>query len=434
MRLTTNCIAAYFRDRPAPRSIWLLVALYLLTSGLCFAETAENCTDCHKIRVSGAHSALACLACHVRESATVANPAAGGEDSPCLSCHKEFGAIFNRLMATRANEEAFVARTYGKVDSRFFDKNCTGCHLKSCLDCHDGGGHRIGKTSMDRCLSCHKGYYVGWDYAGRAPREDSIRYQRGNSADGERYLTMRPDIHFEKGLGCSDCHSMKSLASGRKASKGCTDCHRISNSPVEHRIPAHLKSLECYACHSAWAPQEYGTFFLRFTESPTREDFWLKGNEIPGEYLRSAYLRTQDSPHLGLNARGMVSPIRPQFIAYYTHIRRDRVVGRENRLLAAEWRAYFPHTIRRGTVMCDACHDTPARFLLEPKQARIYRTGEDGMGLESFFDRTGQKVVNGDFIPAERYQRLSSRSPAFQKGYLEKWQTLYRRVEGSSSR
>lgn len=434
MRWTTSCIAAYCKNNPAARRTWLMVAVFLLAAVLCNAATSENCKVCHKTTLGGAHRGLACLACHVSESATVADPAAAGAASPCILCHRGFGTIFNRAMATRADEKAFAARSYGRVDSRFFEKTCTGCHLKSCLDCHDGGGHRIGKASMNRCLSCHKGYYVGWDYVGRTPREDSLRYQRGNSAEGEHYLTMRPDIHFDKGLVCADCHSMKSLASGKRSSKGCTDCHMISNRPVEHRIPSHLKNMECYACHSAWAPQEYGTFFLRFTESPTREDFWLKGSESPGEYLRSAYLRTQDTPPLGVNSRGMVSPIRPQFIAYYTHIRRDRATGRENRLLAAEWKAYFPHTIRRGTVMCDACHDAPARFLLEPKQNRIYRIGEDGLGLESFFERTGQKVANGTFMPIERYQRLSSRSPAFQKRYLEKWQLFYNRVEDSSSR
>lgn len=428
----TNCIVAFFKNSLASRHLWLIVALFLLIANLCHAGTPENCTKCHKFTVSGVHKTLACLACHISESATVANPAAAGENSPCVRCHQGLGTIFTHTMATRANELEFAARSYNRVDKSFFKNNCNGCHLKGCLDCHEGGGHRIGKASMQHCLSCHRGYYVGWDYAGRAPREDSLRYQRGKSENGEHYLTMRPDIHYEKGLVCSDCHSMKSLASGRKSSKGCTDCHKISNKPIEHRIKAHLEKMECYACHSAWAPQEYGTFFLRFSESPSKEDFWLKGSETSREYLRSAYLRTQDMPPLGLNSRGMVSPIRPQFIAYYTHIQREKIKEKENRLLAAEWKAYFPHTIRRGTVMCDECHDAPARFVLESSQNRIYRIRDDGMALESFFNRAGQKVANGSFMPIDRYRSLSSRTPAFQRGYLEKWQHLYNHVEASS--
>jgi len=355
-------------------------------------------------------------------------PAVAAES--CAACHREYGPIFDHAMATRAREKAFVARGLGAVDKEFFGKNCGSCHISACGDCHDGGGAR---PSPSRCLACHKGYYAGADYFGKAPREDSLRYQRGTVAGGETFLTMLPDVHAEAGLPCGACHTMRSLVEGKKTGKTCTDCHRWKGSSPEHRIAAHRDRLECYACHSAWAAQEYGTFFLRFTESPSRDDFRLKGSDTESEYLRSAYLRRQDAPPLGLNGRGKISPIRPQFIAYYTHLRRDKTEGKENRLLAAEWKAFFPHTIRRGTVLCDGCHDAPRRFLMEDPRDRIYRLREDGMTLESFWDRNGQRVVNGAFLPAESYRRLSARGPEYQRGYLEKWRNLVHRVDDSSA-
>ncbi|MBP2675393.1 MAG: cbcN [Deltaproteobacteria bacterium] len=362
-------------------------------------------------------------------SASLASAAEG-----CLTCHREYGAVFEHAMSTRAREKAFAARTVGTIDKAFFDKSCGSCHVRGCADCHEGDGRPVSRPSASRCIGCHKGYYVGADYLGMAPREDALRYQRGKTVAGETFLTMAPDVHFEAGLSCGDCHTMRSLAEGRKTAKTCTDCHRASPSVPEHRVAAHLERLECYACHSAWAAQEYGTFFLRFTESPTRADFWLKGSDSESEYLRSAYLRRQDAPPLGVNARGKVSPIRPQFIAYSTHIRRDKAEGKENRLLAAEWKAFFPHTIRRGTVLCDGCHDAPRRFLLEDPRDRIHRLREDGLGLDSFWDRTGQTIVNGGFLPPERYRNLSRRGPAYQRGYIEKWKSIVRRVDASSSR
>lgn len=356
-------------------------------------------------------------------------PAMAAEN--CTDCHREYGAIFGHVMATRAREKAFVARSLGAVDKEFFGKQCGSCHVSGCRDCHDGGGAR---PAASRCLACHNGYYVGADYFGKAPREDNLRYQRGKVVNGETFLTMLPDVHAEAGLPCGACHTMRSLVEGKKAGKTCTDCHRWKRSSPEHRIAAHRDRLECYACHSAWAAQEYGTFFLRFTESPSREDFRLKGSDTAREYLRSAYLRRQDAPPLGLNGRGKISPIRPQFIAYYTHLRRDKAEGKENRLLAAEWKAFFPHTIRRGTVLCDGCHDAPRRFLMEDPRDRIYRLREDGMTLESFWDRTGQRVVNGAFLPADSYRRLSARGPDFQRGYLEKWRILVHPVDDSSAR
>jgi hypothetical protein len=92
--------------------------------------------------------------------------------------------------------------------------------------------------------------------------------------------------------------------------------------------------------------------------------------------------------------------------------------------LAAEWKAFFPHTVRRGTVMCDGCHDNPRRFLLERDKERIYRLRDDGLSLDSFWRREGQRVVNGSFMDPERVRKMAVRTPAYTKGYIEKWQRL----------
>lgn len=410
----------------------LFIVVFCLAEAKTVQAAAENCTVCHKgITPQGRHAALPCLACHLRESATVGNPAlADNRAVGCVACHSGHERIFEHAMVVRGGERRFVERSYARVDSGFWLKNCDSCHVQGCLDCH-GEGHAIQKPSVEACQSCHKGYYTGWDYSGRAPREDNMRYQRGIEVEGETFLKMLPDVHYRAGMTCGACHSMDSLALGQRSSKQCRDCHTPSQRPVEHRIAAHLQRLECYACHSAWAPQEYGTFFLRFRDPALKEGFDLKPGPSP-DYLRSAYLKSQDAPPLGLNAAGRVSPIRPQFIAYYTDIMSARNSGPENILLAAEWRAWFPHTIQRGTVTCEGCHDNPRRFLHEPESGRIYQLEKDGMQLESFWLQDGQRVINGDFVSASRYLRLSSKSPAYTKAYVEKWKTFLNRVDNSS--
>lgn len=375
------------------------------------------------------HAGVACGSCH-RQGGSASDPAsrsnrAGG----CAFCHRGHERIFDHAMGQRSGEKNFVQRSYGRFDSGFWDKNCSSCHLKGCLDCHGDGG--LAKPTVATCQRCHNGYYTGWDYSGRAPREDNMRYQRGIAVNGETFLKMLPDVHYSAGMTCGACHSMASLAEGKKSSKVCRDCHKPDLKILEHRIPAHLQRLECYACHSAWAPQEYGTFFLRFRDGRMKENFDLKPG-ASAEYLRSAYLKKQDAPPLGINAAGRVSPIRPMFIAYYTDIMRARNNGPENTLLAAEWRAYFPHTIQRGSVTCEGCHDNPARFLLEPESRRIYNLEKDGMGMESFWLQKGQRVSNGSFMDAARYLRMSSKTPAYTKAYVEKWKTFLNRVENSS--
>jgi hypothetical protein len=410
----------------------LFIAAFFLPAAVSAVSGEESCRVCHRVAPTGIHATIACSECHGADGAEIPDPAAAASGAKgCARCHGGYARLFDHAMGTRVREQAFVRASFGKADPQFFAGNCQSCHLKGCTDCHGGSGHGLVKATDRSCFACHKGYFVGTEYYGMAPREESLRYQRGEPAYGETFLKMLPDVHAERGLTCSSCHTMKSLISGAKTAKGCRDCHKPSQSVVEHRIKAHLERMECYACHSAWAAQEYGTFFLRFADTAMQEEFRLKN--VNGRYVKSAYLKKQDAPPLGVNARGLVSPIRPQFIAYFTDVGKNGVVGEENRLLAASWKAFFPHTVRRGTVMCDGCHDAPRRFLMEGKDDRIYQLQEVGMKLPSFWDRTGQQVVNGDFLSPARYRAMTQKGNSYQKAYVEKWQQLVNRVENSSS-
>lgn len=335
-------------------------------------------------------------------------------------------------MARRADEIRFVERTWGRFDAGFYARNCASCHVTGCRDCHEGAGRRIVRPGADACLRCHKDYYVGQEYFGRAPREDNLRFQRGTARDGVTYLKMRPDVHAEAGMSCGDCHGMESLARGRKSSRGCVDCHKPGKGPVEHRIEAHMRGLECSACHSAWAAQEYGTFFVRFGSLTRAGPFQVRRND--GKYARSAYLRSQDAPPLGRNRDGRVSPIRPQFIAFFTDAGKDGGADPENLLLSAEWKAFFPHTVRRGVPRCEACHESPARFLLERPEDRIHDLSRDGLAIASFRSQEGQRVVNGGFYDNAAFSRMSAKGPAYQKAYVERWKRWIESVEASSGR
>jgi len=339
--------------------------------------------------------------------------------------------IFDQAMSTRIAEKTFVKETFDPLDPDFFQKNCQACHVKSCADCHRQDGGKYTSPKSDRCLDCHRGYYVGGEYYGMAPREDSLRYQRGKVFKQETYLSMLPDVHAKAGMQCADCHSMQSLIDGKRSSKACIDCHQPNPSVIEHSIGAHLKKLECYACHSAWAAQEYGTFYVRTNDSSSRKYFRLR-SAASDQYLKSAYLKQQDAPPLGINGKGKVSPIRPQFIIYFSDIKNNKPVGEENRLLAAKWKAFFPHTIRRGAVMCDGCHGNARRFLLEKKDKRLYDLQKDGMTLNSFWDQNGHSMLEGTFMPPERFAKMASPKPAYTKAYLKKWKKLLQSVENSS--
>jgi hypothetical protein len=224
---------------------------------------------------------------------------------------------------------------------------------------------------------------------------------------------------------------MKSLLGGRASWKKCIDCHQPGGRVIEHRIGSHLENLECYSCHSAWAAQEYGTFYIRLKNSPSGRDLWVKQSDGK-TYIKRAYLKMQKTPPLGVNSRGKVSPIRPQFITYFSDIKEGTPVCEENRLLAAQWKAFFPHTIRPGTVMCEGCHNNASRFILEKEEDRIYQPELDGMTLHSFWNQTGQELINGSFMELSRFNRMSAKNPAYIRAYIEKWKSLVDHVDGFS--
>ena len=347
----------------------------------------------------------------------------------CLACHASAGGVLWGPMATRAAEKRFAHRAFGAEGEAFFARSCTGCHVAGCDDCHGSAPHAGTRLKSDACTRCHKGYFVGWDYLGRAPREDHARYQRGAVADGVPYLKMLPDVHAERGMTCADCHTMRSLQEGKKAAKTCRECHpAVSRDVPEHALTAHVDKMECEACHSAWAPQEYGTFLVRALTTEQQEAF--SPVRAWGPWRKSAYLKSQGPPPLGLNQRGKVAPIRPQFILLAT----DTSRGWENRLLAAEWRAFLPHTVRRGTVTCSECHDSARRYLLEEDADRIYELEKDGLPLRSFWSRDHQRVVNGSFFPGDRHEAMNRKTPEYVRQYLRQWQKLLDRAAPPSRR
>jgi len=240
-----------------------------------------------------------------------------------------------------------------------------------------------------KCLKCHADGGPGTAYYGMAPRDPSPRFERGIQLNGKYYLKMTPDIHAEKGLTCTSCHSHSEGPHKKtETTRVCKDCHSDwAKKPniIEHQIPSHADKLDCSACHSAWMAQDYGN------------------------------IHTRGFPPLGISKTGKITPIQP------------------NPKKLGEWQPRFPHTVRRGTPGCDTCHHNPARFLLEKVQDRIYDLRQDGLPLDSYWNQKGQRIKNGAFVSQKFFDRMSRQSIDFQKAYIKKWKHLLDSVDSSSS-
>jgi hypothetical protein len=167
-------------------------------------------------------------------------------------------------------------------------------------------------------------------------------------------------------------------------------------------VGKHMDELECYACHSDWAPQCYGchvkasyeggaeatdwvqignTRFadgLTIAEHPEEADeaitspgdiFGTSPGESPGEVNESrSYLRWEE-PILGINGEGRVSPLMPGCQVIKTVVGPDgemllhNAVGEapdsEGNARAIDMAPVQPHSATRVARSCESCHSDP---------------------------------------------------------------------------
>lgn len=348
----------------------------------------------------------------------------------------------------------------GQPVDDYLRKECTRCHLwdkgtqrrgdyrsTGCAACHvlyaedglsrsgdpsipkDEPGHPLrhemtSRIPAQQCQICHnRGARIGTSFMGLMEQDP---YGTPLTATGEQqpklhgkfYNHLLPDVHYERGMMCIDCHTSQDLhGDGNLYSKKeqyveirCRSCHgepeqrstlttargnRVSNlrrrgSEViltskydgrEHTVPqlaglrerarlplamqitGHMEKLECYACHAKWTSQCYGCH-LKVDERESQYD-WLLGEETRGRWQESrSYLRWE-TPVLGNNSRGKVSPYLPGCQVLFTHIdARGQTVDHQKVFTTAAGIAGIahqpahPHTIRKEARTCEDCHAT----------------------------------------------------------------------------
>ncbi len=155
-------------------------------------------------------------------------------------------------------------------------------------------------------------------------------------------------------------------------------------------IKSHMENMECYSCHSDWAPQCYGCHVkVDYTPGKSKTDWIASGstNFLNGETSESilgtkgkklfgkasetrSYLRWED-PILGINGENLVTPIMPGCQVTFT------VIGPDGKTLILNKQAQVPdgpngtnvagtdmspvqpHTSGRKARTCESCHTNP---------------------------------------------------------------------------
>ncbi|MFQ6006287.1 MAG: cytochrome C [Woeseia sp.] len=158
----------------------------------------------------------------------------------------------------------------------------------------------------------------------------------------------------------------------------------LSSQVAMESVGQHMESMECYACHADWAPQCYGCHItVDYSEGKTDIDWINNANSRqangltadaqlgtngltgPGKVSETrSYLRWE-TPILGINGEGRVSPLMPGCPVITTVIDKDGNTVANNVIWPTpegkgmDHAAVQPHTAGRNARDCESCHDNP---------------------------------------------------------------------------
>lgn len=171
-----------------------------------------------------------------------------------------------------------------------------------------------------------------------------------------------------------------------------TDSYKSTMAKVAMgEIEKHQETMECYACHADWAPQCYGCHVtVDYSKGkdgkPKMGTDWVMNAQVgksaengldgawalgtsglksPGKVSETrSYLRWE-TPTLGINGEGRVSPMMPGCQVITTVIDKDGKLVAENVInmtpegKGLDHAAVQPHTAGRQARPCESCHDNP---------------------------------------------------------------------------
>ena len=424
----------------------------------------SGCINCHKkVTILDENHNFKCVQCHNGNNSSnlkktahkgiIPNPSdLKFVSEKCGDCHdQDIKKVKKSLMSTANGIINITRYLWGEQDSPlkhysvynlpnekivddFLRKVCLRCHINTkgsgrfgesrssgCAACHvpykNNGEHLhvfSDKIQTAQCLHCHNFNRIGMDYAGYFEHDYSRTYRspiyKGDLPPkiyGIYQHRLQEDVHFEKGMDCVDCHNKEDVMGNgdeknfkyEQVHVKCESCHKKYNKKLlEHKLH---KSLECYACHSAWGFQDYGLNVLRedfqgyfkwkflkdinvpdtqeilakslgrygelaklkqgkknFSDNllPPYETDYLTGEKKLGVwYLGWVYRRWED-PVLGINQRGKISPVRPDYQFYVSYSDKDYNVKINNKKMIFNWSPYVPHTVSKYGRSCFSCH------------------------------------------------------------------------------
>lgn len=346
----------------------------------------------------------------------------------CAACHdrgKRIGVSYQGLMEN-AFDSPFTEGGGGQValHSKSYIAMASDVHYQKgmfCQDCHTSGdlhgdgtlaGTNLGGVEIE-CTDCHGTptkfpweLPLGWgDENGPGPATGPPRgvahaipeyLKQGYVADAPqgwlRTARGNPMPHVTRDGDDVIVHTAggADLRLATLKAKLAHDRLSVEARTAMVNVPAHVDKMECYSCHTAWAPQCYGCHVkVDFSDAKKSVIDWVaaghehmtaehrtaRGEEafaprIPGQTTETrSYMRWED-PVLGINGEGRVSPLVPGCQVSVTVIGKDgkdvvlnhifrTAPGTEGSgpegQLGSDMSPTTPHTVGKSR-SCESCH------------------------------------------------------------------------------
>ena len=199
------------------------------------------------------------------------------------------------------------------------------------------------------------------------------------------------------------------------------DSWRDINSKVAMSdVAGHMDTMECYACHADWAPQCYGCHItVDYSKGKTDVDWINNANSrMPNGLTADAELGTNgltgpgkvdetrsylrwETPILGINGEGRVSPMMPGCQVITTVIDKDGNTVANNVIWPTpdgpglDHAAIQPHTAGRLARDCESCHANPKTLGYGIEDGRFLKNYDKGFIVDL-------ETATGEIIPSNR--------------------------------
>jgi hypothetical protein len=404
-----------------------------------------------------------CLRCHIWSSGHERD--GDYRASGCAACH----VLYSDKGTYEGKDKAISKK---QTDRPKFHKITKKIPSQQCIHCHNRGGRTgvsyIGTMESDAYgspWSQEPGKKGGKKLHGKYYNHltADVHYERGMECidchtsndlhgDGNIYSKREQAVEIE----CTDCHGTVTRISNLETSQGneIRNLRKLSKKIILQTkitkkelvvpqvkdivesgselactamgIDVHMNKLECYACHARWAPQCYGCHAQQdlteqsngWIDTKQPEDISKSGlkknrrNSTMKWRETRSYLRWE-SPTLGINAKGKVSPFIPGCQAIFTQIDRDGKIKVHNKIFTTydgvsgiSHNPIQPHTITKEARSCEDCHANPKALGLG---TGIYNSRRNGLNidfeLERIVDEMGTQLQATSHVGARPFNK-----------------------------